>query len=305
MFSRKACYVVWTLSFDKECKERLIKVDMINLLKSFPKDHAGVKRGIEGALWNLDESSRPKPVQQKSAKLGDIGQVMISYSWGQQERMRQLGFHLKKKGYSIWLDVEQMEGSVLDKMAEAVEESSVIVIGLSSSYKDSQACHTEAEYAYRLRKRIIFVVAEEGYVAKGWLGALLGDKLWYNPWAHSGGFEAGAMDVIKVIDKKEGQSASSSPLPTSSSAAVATGNSNSSAEMPHGQDSQLVGLLTQVLSKVDDLSRKMSSLESRLGSVENRLESIEKWIPSTSAHPTDEKAKAKKPKKKMFLFSNE
>ena len=193
-------FVVWTLSFDGECRQQLIDQGFVELLKSFPTDHDGVKRGIDGALWNLDEAGRPKPASE--IPQDRKGQVMISYSWKQQDRMRQLCAYLKTLGFLVWMDVEQMEGSVLEKMTEAVEESDVIIIGLSSAYKDSQACRTEAEYAYRLKKTMIFVAAEDGYSAKGWLGALLGNSLWYSPWTDSAGFEAGSAGIVKALGKK-------------------------------------------------------------------------------------------------------
>ena len=128
-------YVVWALSFDKDCHYQLIAAGFVDLIESFPTDHAGVKRGIEGALWNLQPKKRPEP--SSGPKVGQPGHVMISYSWGQTERMRELAHHLKKAGLPIWIDVEEMEGSVLEKMAEAVENSDVMVIGVSATYHDS------------------------------------------------------------------------------------------------------------------------------------------------------------------------
>jgi len=55
--------VVWTLSFDPECKQQLIDQGFVELIKSFPTDHSGVKLGVDGALWNL-ESRRPKPASE-------------------------------------------------------------------------------------------------------------------------------------------------------------------------------------------------------------------------------------------------
>jgi len=198
---QEATYVVWALSFNKDCREQLLASEMVSILKSFPTEQEGVKHGIDGALWNLGESSRPTPAVQQGDG-GKPGHIMISYSWGQQERMRQLASVIKEAGFPIWIDVEEMEGSVLEKMAEAVEEAAIIVIGLSTTYKDSQACHTEAEYSYKLKKPMIFVLAEDGFVAKGWLGAMLGDQLWYSPWTHKEGFESGAADLIKVLEKR-------------------------------------------------------------------------------------------------------
>ena len=84
-----------------------------------------MKRGVDGALWNLDEAGRPKHVHEIPQE--KRGQVMISYSWSQQDCMRQLSAYIQSLGFVVWLDVEQMEGSVLEKMAEAVEESDAII----------------------------------------------------------------------------------------------------------------------------------------------------------------------------------
>ena len=39
---------------------------------------------------------------------------------------------------------------------------------------------TEAEYAYNLKKTLIPILVEDGYKPDGWLGLLLGTKLYYN-----------------------------------------------------------------------------------------------------------------------------
>jgi len=77
----------------------------------------------------------------------------------------------------------------------------VVVICLSSQYKESQACRTEAEYAYKLKKDVICIMAEDGYTPKGWLGILLGNKLWYNPWQNPDGFITGSVEIIKAAKK--------------------------------------------------------------------------------------------------------
>ncbi len=38
---------------------------------------------------------------------------------------------------------------------------------------------TEAEYAYKLQKKVVPLLVEEGYNPDGWLGALQGMKLYY------------------------------------------------------------------------------------------------------------------------------
>jgi len=192
----EAAYIMWALSFDPECREKLIESNAIPILKAFNTDHEGVKRGIAGALWNLEGNHRPSSVAVQGSAGG--GHIMISYSWGQKVRMRALNDALKGQGYSTWIDIDEMSGSVLEKMAEAVEGSVAIVIGVSSTYKDSQACRTEAEYSFKLKKPLIFVAAEDGYVAKGWLGILLNNHLWYSPWTGSSKMD----EFLKAVDKK-------------------------------------------------------------------------------------------------------
>ena len=292
---------MWTLSFDEGCKKEFVAGGVVETLRSFPLEHKGVKRGIEGALWNLNEKQTTKQVASpKQQDTGKPGQVMISYSWGQQTRMRQLGAHLKALGFPIWIDVEQMEGSVLGKMAEAVEESSTIIIGLSSTYKDSQACRTEAEYSYRLKKDIIFVVAEEGFVAKGWLGALLGVSLWYSPWSDQSGFESGVAPVIKQLTKQGAE--------ISERAVVANKPSPSSTPSISGApgNDQIVGLLREVLQKMDTLSTQVSSLETttatRLGSLQEQLTNLSARVDTLQALPPAEDSEKKTQKKKGRFF---
>jgi len=122
--------------------------------------------------------------------------IMISYCWAQKERMRKIADHLKSKGLSIWIDIERMEGSVLEAMARAVENSSIVIIGVSSQYKESHACRTEAEYAYKLQKRTICLMAEDDYVPRGWLGALLGNKLWYSCWDKDNNLKLDAVESV-------------------------------------------------------------------------------------------------------------
>ena len=189
----EAARVVWALSFYPECREQLDSCGIPQILQSYLECELepDVKKALEGSLWNLGGMKRDKPLH-----------VMISYSWHQKERMRDLAQCLRENGHKIWIDVEQMEGSVLEKMAEGVEDAAVMVIGVSATYKDSQACRTEAEYGYKQKTPMVFVVAEDGFVANGWLGAMQGDQLWYSPWTHKGGIQEGKAEFLKAVLKK-------------------------------------------------------------------------------------------------------
>jgi len=105
-------------------------------------------------------------------------QVMISYQWDNQTTMTRLASLLEDSGLKVWMDIYKMEGSILGSMANGIEESNVVLIGLSKKYKESANCRTEAEYAYKLKKPIVPLLLEKNYEPDGWLGALLGMKLY-------------------------------------------------------------------------------------------------------------------------------
>ena len=75
--------------------------------------------------------------------------------------------------------MEQIYGSSLASMAEAVENASVVLMCVSEKYYASPNCRLEAEYAMRLRKPIVPLMMQEGFVPRGWLGICVGDKIYY------------------------------------------------------------------------------------------------------------------------------
>jgi hypothetical protein len=79
----------------------------------------------------------------------------------------------KFKKYAVWFDKKNMHGSMMERMAEAIEESHIVLICMSNSYKMSQACQSEGEYAYTRKRDMIFLKIEPNYKPNGWLGLLL------------------------------------------------------------------------------------------------------------------------------------
>ena len=55
---------------------------------------------------------------------------------------RSIFIRLQADGYKIWIDVEQMGGSTLEAMAEAVENAMVVLVCASEKYKLSPNCRT-------------------------------------------------------------------------------------------------------------------------------------------------------------------
>ena len=156
---------------DAESEEEYVKVD---------KEDAEEK----GEKKKKSKPSNVKSTPSASAVLpaGETSNpyIMISYSWAHQKVVLDLCCRLKQAGLSYWLDVEQMHGNINDRMAEAIEGCSVVLIVSSSKYKLSANCRMEAEYSFSSKKPLVPVLAESKYVADGWLGLLLSGKLYYD-----------------------------------------------------------------------------------------------------------------------------
>jgi hypothetical protein len=111
--------------------------------------------------------------------------LMISYCWTQQAIVKQVYQCLRDKGYDVWLDIHKMaeasrEGGVLDAMSAAIDEADVVLVAVSREYKNSANCRLEAEYAHTQGKRIVYMMMQEDFIKpSGWLGMLLGSKLWH------------------------------------------------------------------------------------------------------------------------------
>eukprot|EP01034_Spumella_vulgaris_P026938 gene26938-33589_t len=128
--------------------------------------------------------------------------IMISYCWAKAthpEHVKALTAELRLMGYDVWRDEEgsslvpAMSGSTEERMAEALESASILIICVSKEYKESPNCRMEAKYASQLSKKgrlqIYFVMMQNDYTTvsvpnscNGWLGIMLGDAMWFSLW---------------------------------------------------------------------------------------------------------------------------
>jgi len=185
--------VVWTLAFDDECRIEFRETGMVGILQSL-KGIKELQKEVDGALWTITGKRLSA-----SSYSSYSGHIMLSYSSVQKERMAELGSYLKGLGFPIWLDLDHPEVGNLEGMTEVIEEAAAVIVGLSSSYKESQACRTEAEFAIRVQKDVLFVLAEDDFVPKGWLGTLIGERVCHNPWCHPAGFITGARGLVEEL----------------------------------------------------------------------------------------------------------
>lgn len=112
-------------------------------------------------------------------KEADKHDVMISYNWEHQTTVLKIRDKLEENGFSCWIDKNNMSGSTLDAMSAAVENCTIFLMCYSKKYSESKNCKKEAEYAETRDKIIIPCKMEKDFVANGWLGILLGTKVYF------------------------------------------------------------------------------------------------------------------------------
>ncbi|KAH9260427.1 hypothetical protein BASA81_001597 [Batrachochytrium salamandrivorans] len=168
-FSNDAEPLVWMRSN----KSRLDKV--IAQLAPFPD-------ALKTAQFILLAVDPPKVVAAPTPVAGSKPTIMISYNWKHQAQARLIHSLLESQGYSVWRDEQNMKADIMTAMADAVSKSTVVLVLVSPFYRESANCQMECQFAHNNNRKLIPVLVEPGYAFKadGWLGLLLGSKLYYD-----------------------------------------------------------------------------------------------------------------------------
>jgi len=250
-----------------ESKQQL--VPRMRAAKEAFKDsgHEILVRSIDGVLFECgvrDEVAKAR-VAETSGALGTSGSgetslpwVMISYNWGHQHVALHVRDQLRARGYNVWIDVERMEGDCIEAMAEAVENSVAVVSIMTSAYKQSPNCQSELKYTNKLRKPIVPIVAEVGYRPDGWLGFILGDKMYYDfrkdeRWSTS--TEGLVKELSRHGDHQGDGRVGGKALSVKAPAPSLTTSTNSRTAQPEGQTAQRSRGCVACGSTLEGLSR--------------------------------------------------
>ncbi|CAF3145132.1 unnamed protein product [Rotaria sp. Silwood2] len=165
-------------SFDEKVQTLLDTDRAIEIIISARNDSTSqlVQKNCEAILWTLNRIPHRR-VSTISQACGLEGHIMISYNRSVTAMCLKIRDRLKALHYSVWLDVDNINGGVLESMAEAVEKSSIILICMNEQYKQSYYCRLEAEYATELRKPCIPCLMQPRFRPYGWLGIIKGAKI--------------------------------------------------------------------------------------------------------------------------------
>lgn len=80
---------------------------------------------------------------------------MISYQWANQKLIEKIRDSLQENGVKCWVDIDDMQGSTLDAMAQAVEGAEIVLICYSKKYQDSPSCRAGILLFIDLKKSYI------------------------------------------------------------------------------------------------------------------------------------------------------
>nr|KAG5709942.1 hypothetical protein BaRGS_029984 [Batillaria attramentaria] len=129
------------------------------------------------------------------------GHIMISYSWDDQKTVLKVRDALEARNYKVWVDVDDMSGNIMDAMAEAIEDAEAVLMCVSPGFKDSTNCRTEVEYAHELQKPLIPLLMEPGYRARGWLGMMMGKKLYFD-FSGKFPFDVKVEELVRELERR-------------------------------------------------------------------------------------------------------
>ena len=145
--------------------------DGANLTPKANKYIAEIKFQLSLAADSGLATERLKAAQAEASE--DDRHVMLSYCWAQQEVVVKIRHALGDRGLKIWLDLEQMEGSTVDAMADAIDQSSFVCYGVSREYKESTNCKLEAMYAHQAGVSMVPMMLSDNYKANGWVSVAI------------------------------------------------------------------------------------------------------------------------------------
>ena len=157
-------------------------------------------------------------IKQESSILNKNKHIMISYNSTSRDLCMKIKKNLEKANYKVWIDVENIHGSSLNSMAQAVEESWCVLVCVTEKYRQSVFCRAEAQYTFKLEKPFVPLIMEKNYGSVGgWLGLVIGDKIFVDYIKHS--FDESMRRLIFELEKiQQHINITSSPLLKNTSA---------------------------------------------------------------------------------------
>ncbi|CAF3842821.1 unnamed protein product [Rotaria sordida] len=171
--------ILWALSFNSSIQQQL-QSNQLFMMKLAQIEHdssdESMRKIVNGILWNLNSNHEEYAVLKNHDNT--TFDIMISYSHKDEQICKQLYDELVRAGYRVWIDFDHMHGNVMDAMAQAIEQSRIIIICMSEHYRRSNYCRAEAQYAFQRQLKMVPILLQKYYKPDGWLSFLTAQLLY-------------------------------------------------------------------------------------------------------------------------------
>ncbi|CAF3469051.1 unnamed protein product [Rotaria socialis] len=176
-----ALEILLALSFNNDAASALrqnhhFMTHVRSVSNSIISDQSRLQRAAGGLLWKLEKETEAvaKPAILNSYQ----HDIMMSYSHSDKQLCYQIHEQLVKVGFRVWIDRDHMHGATMIAMADAIENSDIVIICMSDAYKQSVYCQSEAHYAFERRRCLIPLIMKPHYKPDGWLGIIASGKIY-------------------------------------------------------------------------------------------------------------------------------
>ena len=105
-----------------------------------------------------------------------VSRIAISYHWDSRSQVFQIANALKEFRFDVCVVEKERHPDSFKKVEEAMRESVVVLVCLTSKYDMSEECVMELTYAANLKKELIPIYLEKSYTASGEVADRVADK---------------------------------------------------------------------------------------------------------------------------------
>jgi hypothetical protein len=197
-----AIEILLALSFNADASTILEKdpvlIQCLVTLKSSKREL--IRRAASHLTWQLEKMHSDPRTNPSDAVIKSKFDVMISYSHTDKKLCFEICDFLERDGYHVWLDRDRMHGDAIVAMADAIENSELIIVCMSTGYKSSPYCQSEASYAFQRQCKLVTLVMKPKYKPDGWLGFITSGKIYVDFTKHD--FQVACSLLKREIENK-------------------------------------------------------------------------------------------------------
>jgi len=164
--------------------------------------------------------------------------ITISYHPDSERQVLQIADALKGFGFDTWIIEKNSNEDTFKKLEEAMRETAVVIVCLTSKYERSQDCIVELAYAANLKKNPIPIYLEKCYRAGGEVAQIVANKRYIDFSDDAEFWENTKMLKIEIENRLKDEGVASNPenlyMPVEDHGATGTAQSYSSIGSMYG-----------------------------------------------------------------------